>query len=312
MKRLMSYTRVFLIISLFHYFTISLFSEEWTVPAGQSDKTAPFKFTPEIVRKGADLFMKNCQSCHGIPTKANFARLDPSPGDPASEKFQKLTDGEMFFKITNGRGTMPQFKMILSEEDRWDLTGYIRSFHSGYVQPEPEPTTAANAGERASLTVIFDSTSNLVIISVFTMNNEVKTPVKGAEVLFFVKRYFGNLLLGDAIATNENGVISYRLPDGIAGDSNGQVMLIVELNESGGHGNAKKSILVPLGIPTEWISLTADRAMWNINFKAPVWLILSYSFTVLGVIITLIYIMLQIRKIFLLGSAYNDEQSDKS
>lgn len=286
--------------------------EEWTVPADQSDRIAPFLFTQESVTKGTDLFMKNCQSCHGTPSKGNFAKMDPSPGDPASEKFQKLTDGEMFFKITNGRGAMPQFKMILSEEDRWDLISYIRSFHSGYIQPEPELTVLAGSGEPATMTVLFDTLSKMVTISVYTMKNDVKTPVGGAEVLFFVKRYFGNLPLGDGIRTNDDGVITYHFPEGIAGDSTGRVTLIAQLNESSGFGNVKKTIFVPLGTPTEWDSLTAGRAMWNINFKAPVWLILSYSLTVLGVIITLIYIMLQIRKIFFLGAAFDDEQSDKS
>ncbi|MBE0648207.1 MAG: c-type cytochrome [Bacteroidales bacterium] len=312
MKRIMSYTRFVLLISLIHYFTISLFSEEWTVPTDQSDKTAPFLFTAESVQKGADLFMKNCQSCHGNPGKANYANMDPSPGDPASEKFQKLTDGDMFYKITNGRGTMPQFKMILSEEDRWDLVSYIRSFHTGYIQPEPEVATMTSSGDRATMTLLYDSLAKMVTISVYTVKNDVKSPVKGAEVLFFIKRYFGNLPVGEGARTNEEGIISYPFPEGIVGDSIGQVALIAQLNESSGYGNAKKTIMVPLGVPTEWVSLTADRAMWNINFKAPVWLILSYSLTVLGVFITLIYIALQIRKIFLIGTDYDDEQSEKS
>ena len=311
MKRLISLTRLILLISLFHHITISLFAEDWIVPPDKAEKTAPFVFSKESVEKGAELFVKNCQSCHGDPTRGNFAKLDPTPEDPASEKFKELTDVEMFYKITNGRGTMPQFKMILSEDDRWDLISYIRSFHSGYIQPEPELTSMTGAGERASMTILFDSLSKMVTISVYTVKNDMKSPVKGAEVLFFVKRYFGNLSLGDAVRTNEEGIISYPFPDGIAGDSTGQLTLIAQLNESSGYGNAKKAILVPLGVPTEWISLTAQRAMWNINFKAPVWLILSYSLTVLGVLLALVYIMLQIRKIFYLGSAVDDAKSDK-
>lgn len=309
MKTFITYIRLFLLISLFHHFTISLVAEEWIVPEDQAAKTAPFLFTAESVQQGADLYAKNCQSCHGNPTKANFVKLDPSPGDPASEKFQKLTDGDMFYKITNGRGAMPQFKMILSEEERWDLISYIRSYHTGYIQPEPEIAGHTGSGEKASMTVIFDSATHLVTISVYTLKDEVKVPVKGAEVLLFAKRYFGNLPLGDA-TTNAEGIITYKFPEGVAGDSIGRVTLMAQLNESSGYGNAKKSILVPLGTPTQWVPLTAERAMWNINFKAPVWLILSYSLTVLGVIITLLYILLQIRKIFLIGSAMDEKEPE--
>jgi len=309
MKALKNYIRILLIISLFAI-RYSLFAQDWSVPTDQANKTAPVLFTTESIQKGADLFVKNCQSCHGNPARANFVKMDPSPGDPASEKFQKLTDGEMFYKITNGKGAMPQFKMILGEEDRWDLVAYIRSFHTGYIQPEPEINAMTGSGELASMTIRFDSLSKIVTISVYTIKNELKSPVKGAEVLFFIKRYFGNLQLGDGVLTNDEGIISYPFPEGIVGDSIGRVTLIAQLNESSGYGTAKKSILMPLGVPMEWVSLTAERAMWNINFKAPIWLILSYTLTVLGVLITLIYIMLQIRKIFLLGSAYDEERSE--
>ena len=37
-----------------------------------------------------------------------------------------MTDGELFWKITNGRGPMPSRKH-LPETDRWSVVHYIRS-----------------------------------------------------------------------------------------------------------------------------------------------------------------------------------------
>jgi mono/diheme cytochrome c family protein len=36
------------------------------------------------------------------------------------------SDGELFWKISNGRGAMPPWKH-LPENDRWDIVNYIRT-----------------------------------------------------------------------------------------------------------------------------------------------------------------------------------------
>ena len=131
----------------------TLQGQTWTVPDSEKEQTAPFRFTEEVVKQGADLYGKNCQSCHGLPGKANWAKLTPEPGDPASEKFAKDTDGDLFFKITTGRGPMPQFRNVLGEDDRWSVIAFLRTFHKVYVQPYPELAKAAAKGGKAAITM---------------------------------------------------------------------------------------------------------------------------------------------------------------
>jgi mono/diheme cytochrome c family protein len=52
--------------------------------------------------------------------------LSPKPADWTSKKVQDEADGEIFWKITTGRGPMPSWKH-LPENDRWALVQYIRS-----------------------------------------------------------------------------------------------------------------------------------------------------------------------------------------
>jgi mono/diheme cytochrome c family protein len=52
--------------------------------------------------------------------------LNPKPADWTSAKVQSESDGEIFWKISNGRGAMPPWKH-LAENDRWALIRYIRS-----------------------------------------------------------------------------------------------------------------------------------------------------------------------------------------
>jgi len=303
MKKQSSLNRFILIISLVHFFAFQQVAQEWKVPGDQKDEQAPFRFTPDHVKKGADLFLKNCQSCHGIPTRGNFINLTPPPGDPASEKFQKLTDGEMFYKISRGRGAMPQFRLILEEEDRWDLVSFIRSFHPGYIQPEPGSTHTRRLLPKPIIDIAVDSVSRKVLVAVSLKEGEGYTPVPDINVLFFVKRYFGNLFVGEGNSTDQYGRVEFIFPEGIPGDFTGRVTLLVRVGETERSGKSTKAIQVPLGTPTIWVPLTEPRSMWNIGAKAPIWLILSYILTVVGVFSTLLYIGFQIRKIYLIGSS---------
>ena len=55
-----------------------------------------------------------------------FQKISPSLSPWTAEAVQKQTDGEIFWKISNGRGAMPPWKH-LPEKERWELVNYIRS-----------------------------------------------------------------------------------------------------------------------------------------------------------------------------------------
>ena len=82
-----------------------------------------------VVAQGKKLAQVNCVSCHGASGKgdgAAAAALNPKPADWTSAKIQSETDGELFWKITTGRGAMPPWRH-LPEADRWALVQYIRT-----------------------------------------------------------------------------------------------------------------------------------------------------------------------------------------
>jgi len=278
---------VFLIITL-----LKSSAQSWDVPEDKKTRVSPFKFTTETAAKGQDLFKRNCTSCHGEPTKANFQPLVPPPGDPATDKFQKQTDGALFYKITTGRGLMPTFKDVLTEEDRWSVISYFRSFNKSYVQPDIE--VAGSAGSQlAKLSITYDSIGNKLNVLVSDTSNK---PLKGARIALFVKRYFGSLPILDPAVSNDKGIVTFQLPKDIPGDRKGSVEFIAKLsNESG--DDIKKSVKLAIGIPNTKPPLTQDRAMWNVVEKAPIWLLLTYTLVVVGIWGFLIYIILQLIRI---------------
>ena len=104
-------------------------AKPWVAPAEARKMKNPVAVTGEGLSAAAPLYQENCVRCHG----ATGAADGPSAGSLASEpaKFtdakmlKAATDGELFWKISNGRDPMPSYAQ-LPEADRWRLVNYVR------------------------------------------------------------------------------------------------------------------------------------------------------------------------------------------
>lgn len=110
--------------SLLGLASVSMAQGPWQAPAAEKAKKSP----GGNAANGKKLSDTNCVSCHGSGKGDGpaAAALNPKPADWTSAKVQSETDGELFWKISTGRGPMPPWKH-LSEKDRWDLVAHIRS-----------------------------------------------------------------------------------------------------------------------------------------------------------------------------------------
>jgi mono/diheme cytochrome c family protein len=100
----------------------------WMAPAAEKTKANPVA-RDAGVRDGKAKFNINCRLCHGPSGKGDgpaAGALNPKPRDLTSQEVQAEADGELFWKITTGRGAMPSWQQI-PEKDRWSLVHYIRS-----------------------------------------------------------------------------------------------------------------------------------------------------------------------------------------
>ena len=298
----MNLRKIYCLLFTFVFLTaIQAFSQGWTVPEENRMVVSPFKFVPDSVKKGEAIFLKNCQSCHGLPGKGNWAKITPPPGDPASDKFQKQKDGELFYRITTGKIPMPEFRNILSENERWNVIAFFRSFNPSYVQPNPV-LKAGFAGKTVQLALTFKREIKKVVILATEISKEnIQLPVKGVEILLFIKRYFGNMQIGDAKMTNEKGQAFFDFPSDLPPDLNGGLDLMAMVNDkSGSIGQTRVNVRVETGKPSSEPGLLETRAWWSARDKAPIWLILIYSLSVViawGFIIYIVYSVVQIRKV---------------
>ena len=102
----------------------------WKAPARAAGVTNPVSADPTSISVGKTLFTRECASCHGDSGKGNgpdAADLSRQPPDFAAPPVAAQTDGELFWKITEGRKPMPRFSRTLRDDQRWHLVNFIRS-----------------------------------------------------------------------------------------------------------------------------------------------------------------------------------------
>jgi mono/diheme cytochrome c family protein len=69
---------------------------------------------------------------------------DPAPADLTdAAQMSKVTDGEIYYQITQGRKPMPSFKNRLTENERWQLVLLVRSFAANPAPPPPAKSSEA-------------------------------------------------------------------------------------------------------------------------------------------------------------------------
>jgi mono/diheme cytochrome c family protein len=94
----------------------------------------PEPATAQSLARGQEVYETvGCASCHGLSGRGDGPEgrlLRPRPADFRTHLAAGHTDRELFDWISNGvSGTaMPPFRDTLSEEDRWHVINYIRTF----------------------------------------------------------------------------------------------------------------------------------------------------------------------------------------
>jgi mono/diheme cytochrome c family protein len=137
-----------------------------------SSLVPPFLDTPVAARTarteatlalGKALYDKNCAHCHGETGDGNgfgAPHLSPPPRDFVAAQFKFRTtstgalptDDDLFRVVSRGlNGTgMPPWQYLLTEEERWAVVDYIKTFSPRFAQPASKPVAlpAAPKGRR--------------------------------------------------------------------------------------------------------------------------------------------------------------------
>jgi len=261
--------KISFLITIILFLTVQLFAQEWIAPADQKDLVNPQEYNLSNVKKGKELYLKNCKSCHGDPGKNNMLPLVPPPVDITSERMQKNTEGELFYKITNGRGAMPQFKATISDDDRWRIVNYISNF-----SPKKQPLLVAAAAVKAKILASVNEQEKKVEVFAEYDNNGVFIKLPNSPIKISAKKTFGNIEIGQ-VRTDENGRAEFKIPETVIGDEEGYVNIVVALDETyiadvASLDRAKVGQLKPTP------KLIHKGILWSTNENIQIWLLISY------------------------------------
>ncbi len=107
----------------------------WDVPEEERAVNNPLEVSPEVLAAGEASYKKQCILCHGDSFKSDGSAVAMFPKKPpdlsTKAARERLTDGEIFYKITVGKTPMPAMETKLTVEERWQVVHYVRSLQSG-------------------------------------------------------------------------------------------------------------------------------------------------------------------------------------
>ena len=277
-------------------------AQDWNVTAEQKDMKLGVAFTEDTQDAGNAIFKKSCKMCHGDVNIAasNDRELPLAPNLGATDWQKANSDGEIFTKISNGKGGMPPFAGSLSEEDRWKVVAFIRTAYDGYTPPATDgaataakPKTPAFDGTIKDIETIYDDASNKFIVKIIAVDDNGHPAIaQGIKLDFFVKRYFGNMALVEGQRTDENGEVVIEAGK-LKADNEGNIAVIARTSDKA--IVSEKSITI--GYSEEWENPILGRHIWGTSARTPIWMLASYLVFTFGTLAVLGWAAFQLLRI---------------
>jgi mono/diheme cytochrome c family protein len=103
----------------------------WIVPEEAKRVTNPLQASQANLPEARKRYLDKCAECHGDGGKGDGSQAklyDPLPTNLAdAAHLNSVSDGELFYKISEGHRPMPAFKKRFTAEQRWQLVLFLRS-----------------------------------------------------------------------------------------------------------------------------------------------------------------------------------------
>jgi mono/diheme cytochrome c family protein len=90
----------------------------------------PLPVMPELMERGQQRFNITCAMCHGAAAGGNGITKQYGLATVVSlqdDRIRKMSDGEIFNTITNGKNTMMAYGPNIVVADRWAIIAYLRA-----------------------------------------------------------------------------------------------------------------------------------------------------------------------------------------
>jgi mono/diheme cytochrome c family protein len=114
-----------------------------TAAARETDyvDTFPFPVTRAVLQHGQDRYLIYCVVCHDPLGHGRGKIVERGYTPPPSyhiDRLRRAPAGHFFDVITNGYGSMPDYKQQVPPRDRWAIVAYVRALQLSQHFPERE------------------------------------------------------------------------------------------------------------------------------------------------------------------------------
>jgi len=138
--------------------------DKWVAPPKTyKDKTSTMWNDKESANRGQTIYKQDCLQCHGVDGKGTgplASSLEHAPADLTNHFHQAPGKGDayLYWRVSEGgrvepfvsmKSNMPSFKMILSEQARWDVLTYVhQEFHKSFVENKNDEVADEHHGHQ--------------------------------------------------------------------------------------------------------------------------------------------------------------------
>lgn len=114
-------------------------TKHWMASKTEVERKNPVKKSSDSIKRGRKIYVSSCANCHGSDAKGNGPAAINLAVKPTNLRTMAglHTDGDLAWKITNGRGAMPAWKGMLGKNQVWDLVNYIQSLNDSSASDKP-------------------------------------------------------------------------------------------------------------------------------------------------------------------------------
>ncbi len=131
-------------------------------------------------------------------------------------------------------------------------------------------------------------------------------PVYDAEVYGYIERMFSLLPIGEDYS-DEDGKLTFEFPKDLPGDSLGNLVVVVRINESDDYGTVEMIKTIDWGIPVDFSESKTPRTLWT--DEAPVWMALAVFIILAGAWFNFALALYKVIKLKRLGKQTHTQES---
>lgn len=113
----------------------------------------PIPYSEGIVEEGKAIYENFCIHCHGENGEGNgkISENGHIMGIPSyKDKLKDLSEGQIFYSITYGKGLMGSHASLIDKEERWKVTHYVKLLQNGGEYPVEGSETTADSTAAAT------------------------------------------------------------------------------------------------------------------------------------------------------------------